>query len=67
MQATVKEYDVEAKTGMLLGDDRQEILVDATSMEGSGLRSLRLGQRVRFDVVEEDGVGLARNLRLVTL
>ena len=37
------------------------------SVEGSGLRSLRLGQRVRFDLVEESGGKVARNLQIVTL
>ena len=36
-------------------------------MEGSGLRYLRLGQRVKFDLVEEGGRKLARTLRIVTL
>jgi cold shock CspA family protein len=36
-------------------------------MEGSGLRFLRLGQRVRFDLVEEGGRKVARSLRIVTM
>lgn len=66
-QGTVKDFDTEARTGSLLMEDRTEVVIDPTSMEGSGLRYLRLGQRVRFDLVEEGGRKLARSLRLVTL
>lgn len=66
-QGTIKEFDAEARTGSLLMEDRTEVHIDATSLEGSGLRYLRLGQRVKFDVVEEGGRKLARTLRVVTL
>jgi cold shock CspA family protein len=66
-QGTVKDFDVDERIGTLLMDDRTEVHVDATSVEGSGLRFLRMGQRVRFDLVEEGGRKLARTLRIVTL
>ncbi len=66
-QGTIKDYDAETRTGSLLMEDRTEVHIDPTSMEGSGLRFLRLGQRVRFDLVEEGGRKLARTLRIVTL
>jgi cold shock CspA family protein len=65
-QGTVKDFDVEARTGSLLMEDRTEVWIDPVSLEGSGLRYLRLGQRVRFDLVEEGGRKLARTLRIVT-
>lgn len=65
-QGTIKEYDLETRTGVLLQEDRTEVHIDAASLEGSGVRTLRLGQRVKFDVVEESGRKLARTLRLVT-
>ncbi len=66
-QGTVKDYDEEHRTGSLLMEDRTEVHIDPTSMEGSGLRFLRLGQRVRFDLVEEGGRKVARSLRIVTM
>ncbi|HEU4354153.1 MAG TPA: cold shock domain-containing protein [Actinomycetota bacterium] len=66
-QGTVKDFDIESRTGSLLREDRTEVHIDATSMEGSGLRYLRLGQRVKFDLVEEGGRKVARTLRIVTL
>jgi cold shock CspA family protein len=66
-QGTIRDFDEQERTGSLLMDDRTEVAIDATSVEGSGLRGLRIGQRVRFDLVEEGGRKVARTLRLVTL
>ena len=65
-QGTIKEYDEEHRTGSLLQDDRSEILIDATSMEGSGLRTLRVAQRVVYEVAEESGRKLARALKIIS-
>jgi len=65
-QGTIKEYDRESRTGSLLLDDESEVGIDPTSMEGSGIRYLRIGQRVKFDLAEESGKRLARTLRIVT-
>lgn len=65
-QGTIKTYDVTEGAGALLTDDRAEIAIDRTSIEGSGILTLRIGQRVRFEVADEDGRAVARRLRLVT-
>ena len=65
-QGTVKTYDVENRTGSLLTDDQQEVAIDAGSVEGAGIRYLRIGQRVKFDVADEGGRKVARTLRIVT-
>lgn len=66
-QGTVRDFDVEERSGSLLLDDRTEVAIDATSVEGAGIRLLRIGQRVRFDLVEEGGRKVARTLRVVTM
>ena len=66
-QGTIKDFEVEERTGNLLMDDRTEVAIDAVSVEGSNLRTLRIGQRVRFDLVDEAGRKVARNLQIVTL
>jgi cold shock CspA family protein len=66
-QGTIRDFDERERTGSLLMDDRTEVAIDATSVEGSGLRGLRIGQRVRFDLVEEGGRKIARTLQIVTL
>jgi cold shock CspA family protein len=65
-QGTIKHFDPETRDGSLLLDDRTEVAIDATSVEGGGVLYLRIGQRVRFDLVEEGGRKIARTLRLVT-
>ena len=66
-QGTIKDFEIQERTGNLLMDDRTEVEIDALSVEGSGLRTLRIGQRVRFDLVDEAGRKVARNLQIVTL
>jgi cold shock CspA family protein len=65
-QGTVKSYDIANRTGSLLTDTRDEIAIDAGSAEGAGIRYLRIGQRVKFDIADEGGTKVARTLRLVT-
>ena len=66
-QGTIKDFEGEERIGSLLMDDRTEVAIDAVSVEGSNLRTLRIGQRVRFDLIDEAGRKVARNLQIVTL
>ena len=66
MQGTVKEFDDETRLGSLLLDDGSEVAIDAASTEGSEIRSLRIGQRVDFDVTQERAGSVARGLHIVT-
>ncbi|MDX1620341.1 MAG: hypothetical protein R3320_05085 [Nitriliruptorales bacterium] len=67
-QGTVKSFDVERKTAVLLDDSLRELHVDREAFAASGLLELRLGQRVRFEV-ESDPQGHDRvtNLNIVSL
>lgn len=65
-QGTIKDYEAEDRSGSLLLEDGTEVRLDAASLEGSGIRSLRIGQRVKFDIVEDAGTKVARTLRIVT-
>lgn len=62
----MKTYDVLTRTGSLVGDDGEtEYPIDPTSMDTSMFRFLRPGQRVTFDLVEEEaGEPRTRNLRI---
>ena len=66
-QGTIKDYDGDTHIGSLLMEDRSEIAIDATSLEGAGIRTLRIGQRVKFDLADEGGKKVARSLRIVTI
>jgi cold shock CspA family protein len=64
-QATVKSYDSLTRTGTLIADDGDtEYPIDAVSMDTSMFRFLRPGQRVTFDLVDENGEKKTRNLRI---
>jgi cold shock CspA family protein len=65
-QGTIKDYDPSSKAGSLLMEDGAEIAIDAGSIGDDAIRTLRLGQRVRFDIAQESGHAVARELRLVT-
>lgn len=66
-QGTVKDFDVAERSGSVLLDDGTEIRIDPVSTQDSGLRYLRLGQRVKFEIVEHEGAKLARKLRILTI
>jgi cold shock CspA family protein len=56
MQGTVATYDAETHTGKLLLDDGTELGFGAEAFERSGLRLLRLGQRVSIEAGDDGGV-----------
>jgi 2-phospho-L-lactate guanylyltransferase len=58
MQATVHRYDPETRTGSVLRDDGRELVFGAPALESSGLRLLRVGQRLTVDVVDDVVVAL---------
>lgn len=49
VQATVATFDAETRAGTVLLDDGSELAFPADAFAASGLRLLRLGQRVRID------------------
>ncbi len=63
MQGVVKVYDPITGVGSILLDDRTEVQLRPGSLEGSMFRMLRQGQRILFEVDEEDGERYARDLR----
>ena len=40
-QGTIKDFDDETRSGTLLQDDRAEVRIDAESLEGGNVRTLR--------------------------
>jgi len=65
VQATVRSFDERSGNGTVLLDDGVELPFDAAAFDASGLRLLRLGQRVR---IETDGDGhRVTSLTILTL
>ncbi len=67
MQATVSRYDATSGDGAVLLDDGVELIFDVQALDGSGLRLLRPGQRVRLEVADEAEGGRPRITRLQIL
>ncbi|REK22994.1 MAG: cold-shock protein [Actinobacteria bacterium] len=64
-QGVVKVYDPVTGAGIIVKDaDRGEVFLRPGSLEGSVFRTLRQGQRLVFDTVDEDGRSFASNLRM---
>jgi hypothetical protein len=64
MQATVRTFDPRTRTGDVLLDDGRAMAFPARAFDASGLRLLRLGQRVRLRL---DSDGAIEFLTIATL
>jgi 2-phospho-L-lactate guanylyltransferase len=62
-QATVRCYDEATRSGDALLDDGSVVTFDAEAFDRSGLRLLRLGQRIRL---QTDDAGRVRSLTIAT-
>ncbi len=66
-QGTIRSFDAAGRSGVLLDDDLVELAFDADAMRASGLRELRIGQRVRFTVTGEGDARTVATLNIVSL
>ena len=65
LQGVVKTYDPVTGAGIIVCyDDRSEVYLRAGALQGSIFRTLRQGQRLVFDTVEEDGNQFAISVRV---
>jgi len=64
-QGVVKTYDPVTGVGIVVRDeDRSEVFLRPGSLKGSVFRTLRQGQRIIFDTVDEDDHSFVSNIRL---
>lgn len=63
-QGTVASFDAESTAGTVLLDDGSEVAFPAEAFAASGLRLLRIGQRIRLEPGEN---GVISRVTLVTL
>ncbi len=64
MQGTVWEFDSERRDGRVVLDDGHTVSFSSAVFAASGLRLLRPGQRVRFELDDAQDV---RSLTILTL
>jgi cold shock CspA family protein len=67
MQATVSGFDPGTRSGRVLLDDGIELDFAPAALEGSGLRLLRPGQRVRVDVAGEGADRCVTAVQILTM
>ncbi|MGB9376342.1 MAG: hypothetical protein WCB04_02400 [Mycobacteriales bacterium] len=56
MQATVRDFDPDTRSGSVLLDSGALMHFAAAAFDAGGLRLLRLGQRVRLDTDADDTI-----------
>ncbi|HEX2029020.1 MAG TPA: hypothetical protein VHF25_13575 [Nitriliruptorales bacterium] len=66
-QGTVKSFDPVTQQAVILDDRLRQLPVSRQVFAASGLRELRLGQRVRFELDDEDGSERVTNLNIISL
>ncbi|HEX6300802.1 MAG TPA: cold shock domain-containing protein [Acidimicrobiia bacterium] len=64
-QGVVKTYDPVTGVGIVVrDDDRSEVFLRPGSLNGSVFLTLRQGQRIIFDAIDEDGRTYVSSIRL---
>jgi len=64
-QGVVKSYDPNSGNGIVVLDiDKTEVYLKAGSLNGSIFRTLRQGQKINFDIVEEDNLKIISNVKI---
>ena len=64
-QGVVKTYDPVTGVGIVVRDvDRTEVFLRPGSLQGSVFRTLRQGQRIIFDTIDEDDRSYVSAIRL---
>lgn len=64
-QGVVQTYDPATGVGIVVrDDDRSEVYLRPGSLAGSIFRTLRQGQRIIFEVIEEDGSDYVSAIRV---
>ena len=65
VQGVVKSYDPNSGNGIVvLDNDKSEVYLKAGSLNGSIFRTLRQGQRINFDIVEEEDMKIISNVKI---
>lgn len=64
-QGVVKTYDPVTGAGIVVrDDDRSEVFLRPGSLQGSIFRTLRQGQRLVFEILDEDGTSYVTSIKV---
>ena len=64
-QGVVKSYDPNSGNGIVLLDtDKTEVYIQPGSLKSSIFRTLRQGQRINFDINEEENLKVIANVKI---
>ena len=64
-QGVVKSYDPNSGNGIVvLDDNKTEVYLKSGSLKGSIFRTLRQGQRINFDILEEEDIKIISNVKI---
>ena len=66
-QGTIRAFDPATRYGSLLDDALNELRFSGRAMQASGLRELRIGQRVRFTLTPGGDADEVATLNIVSL
>lgn len=66
-QGTIRHYHPSTRTGSLMDDGLVEHTFDDEAFRASGLQELRIGQRVRFQLEDDEGTQRITHLNIVSL
>jgi 2-phospho-L-lactate guanylyltransferase len=67
VQATVRSFDPATRSGTVLLDDGVELPYDAPAFDAGRIRLLRVGQRVRIEVADDEHPQGARRVTYLTI
>lgn len=65
-QGTIRTYNSQTRSGLILDDTKNEIAFDAESFRTTGVREFRIGQRVKFSLQGEPPRQKVRDLTIVS-
>lgn len=65
-QGTVKAYNAQSRSGLILDDANHEIPFDQEAFKTTGIREFRIGQRVRFKLEGDEHRPKVRDLTIVS-
>ena len=66
-QGTIRSFDAATRSGWLLDDSLNELRFSGRAMQASGLRELRIGQRVRYTMAPGGTADEVATLNIVSL